>query len=469
MGYPRGLSTSEPNRRVEEFSASILGNIYEGLVETDDNLALRPALAESWYSPDDLTWVFRLREGVRFHDGSLLDASRVVDCLEQLRHDPTRDLSPALSSVSQISAQDAHTVRVLTRFPVPSLPYHLGGLLIAARAASGETMLGTGPFRIREQNAAGEVTLSAFADYWGGRPALATLKFRVLPNADDRVRALREGALDLAVDVPATTFATLAGAPELRTIAARSLRVILLGLDIAPGQAASNPLHDPRIRRAIALAIDRPRLVRDALGGQAEVVNQVLAPEIFGYHTALPDLPHDPAEARRLLAEADLGNGFDVALDFPPERYRSISDVASSIQEDLASVGIRVILRPAPTDAFIARLAARDSRLFLLGWTSGGDAPLTYDYLLHTRSEGHGSANYTGYADPDFDRVVASAEIESSTPKRGDRVAELAAQVLRDLPVVPLYRQYDLYAVRAGVRFSPRPDRLIRGRDLGWQ
>lgn len=143
--------------------------------------------------------------------------------------------------------------------------------------------------------------------------------------------------------------------------------------------------------------------------------------------------------------------------------------MARRLIEDLASVGVRVKPRANPTDAFFARLESREPELFLLGWMSSGDAPLTYDYLLHRRQGGHGTDNYTGFADAEFDRILEATELEHSTAQRGARLRDLAERVQRDLPLVPLYRQFDLYAMRTGLVFQPRPDRRIRGLELRWQ
>jgi peptide/nickel transport system substrate-binding protein len=471
IAYPSGLTAAEPNRDIEEFSLSILGNLFEGLVDIDAELALRPALAESWSSPDDLTWVFRLRPGVVFHDGSKLEAADVVRSLERLRKDTEHELAPALAEVAEITADDPLTVRLRTRFPVPSLPYHLASLFISRLGDVPGRPLGTGPYRLAEWTPqTGDAEIVAFPGYWGGAPRVETVRFRALPEAEARVRALENGEADLAVDVPAADFERLTRSAALRTEAARGLRVVFLGL-VAPGDHPQPvaAFADARVRRAIALAIDRERLVREPLGGHGEVIDQILAPEVFGYASDLPRLPYDPAESRRLLANAGFGGGFDVALDFPSGRYRSIDAVARAVASDLAAIGVRVIERPAPSAAFFERMDARRSDFFLMGWMSSGDAPLSYDYLLHRREAGQGVDNYSNYADAEFDRLLEQTELEPSAAQRGARIHALAERVLRDLPLVPLYRQFDLYAMRAGLDFRPRPDRRIRGVELGWR
>ena len=285
------------------------------------------------------------------------------------------------------------------------------------------------------------------------------------------MQALRQGEVDLAVDVPAAELPGLASDPHLGTVTARGLRVIFLGSVSVRGVGPSSPppLADGRVRRALALAIDRERLVREALGGHAEVIDQLIAPEVFGYSAELPRIPYDPEAARKLLATAGYPEGLELTLDFPAERYRSIDAVARQVVADLARVGVRVVLNARSSDVFFARLARQEPELYLMGWICNGDAPLSYDYLLHRHEGSRGSDNDTGLADAELDRLIEATELEPLIAPRGAQLRLIAERVLRDLPLIPLYRQFDLYGLRSGLEFRPRPDRRIRGVEMRWR
>jgi peptide/nickel transport system substrate-binding protein len=260
----------------------------------------------------------------------------------------------------------------------------------------------------------------------------------------------------------------------LRVVESRGLRVLFLGMDCESQRRddvspPGNPFREARVRQAVALAIDRRQLVSGPLGGFAEVLDQPLAPEAFGYGAGLPEIAYDPVEARRLLAEAGFPRGFATALDFVPGKYRDVERVVESIVADLGRVGIRVTPRPATYPEWLARLERRDSPLYLRGWSTSASAAQTYDYLLRTPASGYGSANAGGYSNPELDAVLDATSRESFDAKRLAGLQSAAEIIRRDLPVVPLYRQVNLYAVRAGLAFEPRLDRTIRGAELAWR
>jgi ABC-type transport system substrate-binding protein len=220
----------------------------------------------------------------------------------------------------------------------------------------------------------------------------------------------------------------------------------------------------------VALAIDRERLVGGPLGGYAEIVDQVVAPAVFGYDATLAPLAHDPGEARRLLANAGVAPGVSLDLDFMPSKYRAMDAVVSGLASDLRSVGVEARPRPWEAADFIARIERHDPVLFLWGWMStGGDANVSYDYLLRSPRNGFGIDNGGAYSSPEVDRLLEQATHELDPLRRKERLAAVARRIQGDAAVVPLYRQTDLYGVARDLEFHPRVDRRIRGAHLRWR
>jgi peptide/nickel transport system substrate-binding protein len=223
------------------------------------------------------------------------------------------------------------------------------------------------------------------------------------------------------------------------------------------------------VRRSVALSLDRNALVRGALAGEAEIATQVVGPEVFGFGAALAPIPHAPAQARALLAAAGFAGGFDVTLDLSAPEFADLR-VAEALVRDLAAIRISTRLRPQSTRELLARVETRDTSFYLMPWTSSsGDFGITADYLLHTRAEGYGQGNGGGYSSPKLDRLLDAA---SRTVKPVDRRALLeaaAAQVHKDLPLVPIYRDTDRYALREGLVFKPRLDRQLRALEMRWR
>lgn len=471
-----GPTSLVPNAVNEEFTLSVLSNVYETLVDLDAGLGLRPGLAESWHSPDDLTWVFRLRPAARRHDGRILTAEDVALALEHARSHPSSRRRSQLAALDSIAARDERTLVLRTRVPFDPLPVRLSNVLIGMPATPGaEPSVGTGPFRVRSWQAGRTTVLEPFDDDPARRAPFAAAEFRVVPDAAERVRLLRAGQVDVTVDVSASDMAALGSDPRVRTVVQNGLRVLFLGLDTARETSpefggGANPFRDVRVRRAVALALDRERIVRGPLGGFAEVVDQIASPqELGGQREDVAPFRRDLAAARRLLAAAGWPAGFAVPFDYMPAKYRAMPEVAAELSGQLAEVGVRLVPRPGDAREVLGRIEARATAMYLLGWISDtGDGRVSYEYLLHSPLGAYGLNNGSGYSNPEVDRLIEESSGRMLPSERRALFARLAQIVHEEVPVVPLYRQSDLYAARRGLHFQPRLDRRIRLADLRW-
>jgi len=463
VAIPAGLQSLYPHTQHEEYALSVLANVYDSLVEQEADLRLVPGLAQSWETPDDNTWVFRLREGVTLHDGRVLDAPLVAAALQRAQHDPDSRTAVEGHVVRTIDATDARTLVVKTVRPVASPAFATSFLWIDCH---GEPC-GTGAYRVESWSRGGDVSLVAFDRHWRGRPAVGRLRFQVLPEEEARVAALRQGRAHLAMDPPAAALPALLSASDLTTASRPGLRVIFLGLRVRARHGESEPLADRRVRRALSLAIDRAALVKDALGGEAEIANQLVSPEVFGYSQALEPLAHDPATARALLAEAG-ATGTRLELHYAAQKYRAIAAVADGVARDLGEVGITVEPRSWDPAEFSARHARGEFRLWLRGWMTVRHAGLSYDYLLRTRAGVMGGENVGGYSDPTVDDALERAEGLQNDRARRQLFSYAAYRAHDALPYLPLYRQNDLYAASRTIVFRPRLDRRVLGRELSW-
>ena len=475
VAYPVGPASLDPDAAGEEYSISILSNLYETLVDLDHALAVQPGLAASWFMRDDLTWVFVLREGVRLHDGRPLGAADVARSLERSRTGPDSRRQGELTAVASVETEGEQNVVVRTKFAFAALPNRLATVPISVPAAPpGAHPLGTGPYQVARWTPKGDTTLQAWSGYRSGEPRVRELTFRAVAKAEDRVALLREGEAHLMVDVPVESLSELRAAGR-RTLSQKGLRVISLVMDSGresnPEVSTSrNPFRDVRVRRSLAMGLDRAALVVGPLGGDADVVDQIVPPSVFGFHRDLPHLPFDRTEARRLLAEAGYADGFTVSLDFMPARYRAIEGVVGSLITQAAQLGIRITPRPLDATDFFARTGRRESALYLLGWMStSGDANATYDFLIHSRGGGYGTQNAGGYASRETDRLIEEASRCLDPHERLSILQGVAERIRADMPLVPLYRQTDLYGLFADLEFEPRVDRRIRGAHLRWR
>jgi len=472
VGYPEIPEALHPHRGGSEYAQSIGGNVYEALVARDADLSFGPGLARSWHSPDDRTWVAELEPDARFHDGTPLHAADVVRSLEAARSDPRSFYRDALEFVESVSAPSSGTVVLRTTRPVPILLNQLSQIAIVAERGEDAPPLGTGPYRIAGFEPARSVELRALPVHYRGKPEIDTLRFVAIPDAERRLEALASGEVDLIPSrgVPLPRFAALAARPGLALASRTGVRAYYLVMDSArttnpdvdPG--GENPFRNPSVRRALSLAIDRRELAASPEVGD-ELLDQLVVPEAFGHDVDLEPEPYDPERARRLLAQAGFGGGFDVTLDIAQDS----DEVLPGLRRNLAAVGVRVHARLQSIAEVLARARRRDTAFLMLTWIgTAGDLGSTADYLLHSPTEVYGHYNGGGWSSPEADSLIESA---GSTLHPGERLAllhRLAHLVREEAPVIPILRNRDRYAHRIGLRFRPRLDRRIYGTELSW-
>ena len=469
--YPAGPPDLRPHVANDEHTFSVLGNVYETLVELGTDLRLQPALAESWYTVDDHTWVFDIRPGVELHSGRMLTIDDVVESLERARSDPTSRRRAELLDVESINPLGEHRVAIRTRHPVAVLPNRLGSVRIGIEDPNVPWPVGTGPYRVEEWSAGGTTVLRAFEAYRTPVP-VRELVFRVVPDEDERLRLLLDGEAHLTANISIDRLDALEDEGRVKVLRNRGLAVFFLAMDCARAEssrdgAGPNPFRDLRVRQAVAHGLDREKLVAEALGGGGEVIDQAVGPEVFGYHPGLTPWAYDPDKSRRLMSEAGFGAGFSVVLDY--DRGGVSDSVITALSSDLRGIGIEIEPRAQDLQSLMARIEGRRTELYLLPWIStSGDFGLTAHYLFHSPVGSHGIDNGGGYSNPRVDELLAEAS-KLLEPKRRKVVLHAVAEIIHDdVPVVPLFPTVDNYVVAADLVFRPRLDRQVRGIRLSW-
>jgi peptide/nickel transport system substrate-binding protein len=352
----------------------ILVNVYDGLVRfKDGTLEIEPALATSWdISDDGRTYTFHLREGVRFHDGSVFDAGAVQFNLERMLDDdhPAHDTGPfplsfMLEMVKRVEVVDPLTVRLHLEEPFAPLLSNLAypiGLMVSPAAVMergkdyGRHPSGTGPFRFAEWESRRRVMLERYPEYWDGPAELRTVIFRPITDPVTRVAELLSGGVDLVVEATPDQVAELRGDREFTVHEQVGPHLWYLILN-----TREKPFSDRRMRLAANYAIDKEALVEDLLQGTATVAAGPV-PRAFGwaYDENLDPYPYDPEKARALMKEAGYGDGADVVF-FVAQGGSGMLDpvqMATAIQADLAEVGIRAEIESYEWNTFLSRVNA---------------------------------------------------------------------------------------------------------------
>lgn len=422
---PRQLDPYEDQRLT---SVQIFANVYEPLVRVGSAAAPVPALAESWHSPTSDETIFRLREGIRFHDGSPLDARAVVESLERARH--SSHVSGHFADVADIRALDARSLSLRTRAPIAVLVFGLTGVFITHPSGAG--LVGTGPYRVDSFVPGESVRLVRFRDYAGAPPYLDEAIFRRYEGDEHALRLLRERPRTLLAPVSAAVAAQ-ATDPQVRAVArpTRILHYLAFGLDSREADA----VRDVGVRRAIRLALDVPGLVRSASPAGGEPASQLVPPGTIGFDPSLRVPARDVARARALLTAAGHPKGLDLALDVRAKN----ADLAQAVAGQLAEAGIRVQVRVLPVEEFARRIEGR-SAFFLYNWIVGQESGSALRNFMHTRDPWRslGLQNRTGYTNVEVDFLLEQSGGPLSPAERVTLQQRAMAVLMKDLPWIPL-------------------------------
>jgi len=465
-----GPLSLEPWENNEDSSANVLDNVFEPLVAMNAELQSTPALAGSWYTPDATTWIFRLREGARWHDGRPVAPAEVVASLDRARLDPKSRRRPELSQVTSIAVGGAGEVVLKTRAPFGALASQIAQVPVSRAPDAGARFpLGTGPYRIEGFTPGGDALLVPARE----ESALHSLLFRVVPNPRERLRMLHDGRADILPYLAAEEAATIGRSTTAKVLRRRGLLTALLVMDYARAESPyvtlkKNPFRDIRVRRALASVIDREALLSEGLAGEGDTLDQLVVPEAFGFTPGVPRPVPDVAAAKALMAAAGLAGGFGVALDFEGVAVEnSMARVAQVLTRQLAQIGVRIKPRAHTTQQLLSKVESHDTSFYLISWVgTSGDLGSTAEFLLRTPSEGRGTDNGGNYSSREADALLDEASETLDPTARLATLRRLEERVRADVPVIPLLRREDLYGAATGVSFELRLDREIRGVSL---
>jgi len=462
---------------------SIAEQLFDSLVRRDARQRLTPGLAESWRSVDDLTWEFRLRKGVKFHDGSDFTAEDVVFTLDR----PATIKGPGGFTVytRPITGKivvDPYTIRLKTAAPYPNMPIDMSGLVVvSSRAAkgagtedfnSGKAAVGTGPFKFVRYAKGDRVELARNDAYWGAKPAWEKATFRLITSDPSRIAALLAGDVQMIEIVPTADYAKLKGNKDISIFVTASNRMIHLHLDSnrdrspfvtdkAGKPLEKNPLKDARVRHAISKAINRAAIVERVMEGLAIPAGQLVPEGFFGYIPALKPEAYDPGGARKLLAEAGFPDGFGLTLHGPNNRYINDEQIVQTVAQMLARVGIVARVETMPMSVYTGRATRTEFSAALLGWgVSTGEASYPLRSLLATwnKEKGFGPWNFGRYSNPKMDRVLERALATVDNARREKLLQEATRLALADHGLIPLHYQVNTWAARRNLTYVPRTD-----------
>ncbi len=447
----RFLIESSPNnldlrQGTDAQSERIGALLYEGLARRNDHFQMQPSLALSWDRPDPLTWIFHLRPKVRFHDGTPLTAADIVWSVRSMT-DGTLITPKAgnFAHITGIRALDPLTVELQTSNPDPSLLFNLSDGLFGvvkegAAREEGLHPIGTGPFRFMSQVQDKEVVLEQNPNYWGGSPQIQRVRFEVVPDNITMALELKKGAADAESNaITPDEVHALAGTRGLQTETRPGADVFYANFNV------NDPaLRDPRVRQAIACAINKPALIQGLWRGHAVPAETLLPPNHWAQapQSALPQYTFDPTRAQALLDQAGLHpdkHGVRLRFTLKTSTDETTRLLAQVLQQQLRAVGIELDLRSSEFGTFYADITKGAFGMYMLRWTGSNQDPDIFRYAYSASSFPPKGGNRGRYTNPQLDQLLQTAANQTNDANRTQDYIAVQQTLARDLPSIPLW------------------------------
>jgi len=435
------------------------GSVMEPLIEADyEKRGYKGVLAESW-EMKGAKLHFKLRKGVRFHDGTPLTSKDVIASFKRILTDKASLQAPNLANVKEMDAPDDYSFIVtLKQLDANALEDINGRVIIKQIAAEkmGELdnrPVGTGPFKFTSWERSGQFVVRRNDGYWGQPARIDEVVYRAIQEDSARIAALEAGQVDVISNIPPHEVARLKSNPRLRVQQVQGLRPIFLVLS-----PAYKPLDNLKVRRAITHAIDRERIIKHILEGNAFPLSGLLSPQVFGYEPGAKAFPYDPDKAKQLLSEAGFANGFEIDYYSPTGRYPKDREVALVIVEQLARVGIKANLKTPEWAIFNTDYKNGKYPIYLTGRGSLTDADALFQQYFRTGT----TRRVLGYSNPKLDEILDAEQQAFDSKKREKLLWDAHRMILEDAPAVPLWNAMDIYAHRADLVWTAPPDEKVQ-------
>lgn len=433
-------------------------HIQEPLIRFDyEKRVFEPVLAESWAVEDrGKTWVFRIRDGVRFHNGDPLTAEDVKYTFEGVLKEKSAFRQKAnVVMIESLVVRDPRTVAIHCKEPVAGLLSYLQSRPPIMSRALGEKlgfdeahkkMIGTGSYKFVEYARDEHLIMERNPDYWGQKAKIDRVIYRPIPDSTTRTTALRAGQVDAIAQVPPFELAKLEATPDLRLYGVRAARIHMLFMNpIVP------PLQNKLVRQAIHYGIDLDTIVKTVLEGRAYRLSQLAGPtQVMTYDPDLKPLPYDPERAKKLLAEAGYGGGVDIDF-YDYASYAEYKPMALAVAEQLKKVGVRLNIKTIETGVFRRMWFNSEMPMYFISYGNVAEDASAF-MKTYFRS---GKDRRSKHKNPEADSLFDQQETELDPKKRAALNRQLMRLLQEESPGIPLYNPHYTVAARKHVSIAP--------------
>lgn len=476
--------TLDPHGQNEGPTTALNNHMYEALTERDFAGKLGPALATSWQvlATDPQIWEFKLRAGVKFHDGAPFTADDVVFSYQRAMQ-PTSDFKGYLTGVAEVVKVDDMTVHIKTKGANPLLVNNTSSIMIMSKAWAEKNNAakaqdfknkeenfavrnanGTGPYSLVSREPDVKTVLKRNESYWGkGSVPLEVSEIIYTPIKQDatRVAALLSGEVDFVQDVPVQDIERLKSTASLRVTSGAENRTIFFGMDVASKDLKSdnvegkNPFADKRVRQAMNMVINRTAIQRVVMRGESVPTGVIMPPFVTGWTKELDAAPAvDMAGAKKLLADAGYPNGFSVTLHCPNDRYVNDEAICQAAVGMWGQLGIKVNLVSQSKSIHFTLIQKNppETEFYMVGWgVPTYDSHYIFSFMYNTRSGSLGSWNATGYSNKDIDAKILSITTETDLAKRNATIADIWKELKDETIYLPVHHQALSYGMKSNI------------------
>ncbi len=477
VGHVSDIKTLDPAKAYDTRSYKMVYGAYETLVghkrtiDAQGNVTytgeFEPLLAESWEkSADSMTWTFKLKKGIKFHDGTPFNAQAVKFSLDRamiMKGGPEWYLTQCLEPEKSIEVVDDYTVKfnltksLATFLPVMAQTVSMIVSPAAVKAHGGvesgkvndwmaNNGVGTGPFKIAKRTPGEQVILEANPDYWGGKPKLKKIVYRVIQESSNLIMLLKTGQIDMIMR--GLTYKDYSEMEKTRGI--KLYKKENWGeVRFSPCSSKCPPMDNQKVRQAINYAINKKQIIDKICYGYAAVLDSPVPPGMWSYDKSLWPYAYNPEKAKALLKEAGFADGFSTELGYP-EADAERREVAMIAQSNLRDVGLNVKLSGYSWPTYLEKYWAGALPLLMAKWSPLPDPDFLLTAQFHSKNQGKGG-NVCFYNNPKVDELLDKGKLEPDQAKRKAIYQEVQKMILEDAPWVFLYSPMRLIAMRDNV------------------
>jgi peptide/nickel transport system substrate-binding protein len=469
VALPSHAPTLDPAMHFERVGILVNINMFDSLLHRSTKLEYEPGLATSWKALNDTTWEFKLRKGVKFHNGDTLTAEDVKFSIERVT-EPGKEKKKSpqygnIRAVKEVRIVDPDTVHVITDKPFPLLLERLVFFPIVPKRhvekvgdeAFGSTApVGTGPWKFVEWKRDQHIKLEAFDGYWRGKPPFKYLVFRAIPEVATQIAELKTGGVDVIRSVSADIQPELKAHPQTYVASSPILRVHQIALDMR-----FPPFDKKLARQAANHAIDKQAVIQKLMGGLGTQVATNVQPAAFGFDPDVKPFPYDPKKAKELLAQAGFPNGVDITIHSGDIAIRAQHEAMAQM---LTEVGLRTNARiwdPGPAWNKFYQTDGKATNGVYVTWGNYSvfDADAVLHPLFHSEVGGWIGKWYSRVEG--LDKLIDEGRSTLNQAQRKRTYAQIQRMIREEAPAVFLFTQYDTLGISKRVEYTARGDEWL--------